>query len=87
MISSIAMGAKYLFYMKSIETHARAFLALIILPVGTVSKQYNFTTHTNSLKSHRHLTQKVVIHFYINDDDENRMARVCSKTQNALHAF
>ena len=24
---------------------------------------------------------------YINDDDENRMARVCSKTQNALHAF
>ena len=31
------MGAKYLFYMKSIETHARAFLALIILPIGTVN--------------------------------------------------
>ena len=30
------MGAEYLFYMKSIETHARAFLALIILPIGTV---------------------------------------------------
>ena len=30
------MGAKYLFYMKSIETHARAFLALIILGIGTV---------------------------------------------------
>ena len=37
MIFSIAMGAEYLFYMKSIETHARAFLALIILPIGTVS--------------------------------------------------
>ena len=30
------MGAEYSFYMKSIETHARAFLALIILPIGTV---------------------------------------------------
>jgi hypothetical protein len=30
------MGAEYLFYMKLIETHARAFLALIILPIGTV---------------------------------------------------
>ena len=37
MISSIAMGAEYLFYMKSIETHARAFLALIILGIGTVT--------------------------------------------------
>ena len=36
MIFSIAMGAEYLFYMKSIETRARAFLALIILPIGTV---------------------------------------------------
>ena len=30
------MGAEYLFYMKSIEAHARAFLALIILGIGTV---------------------------------------------------
>ena len=30
------MGAEYLFYMKSIETHARLFLALIILSIGTV---------------------------------------------------
>ena len=30
------MGAKYSFYMKSIETNARAFLALIILGIGTV---------------------------------------------------
>ena len=30
------MGAEYLFYMTSIETHARAFLALIILGIGTV---------------------------------------------------
>ena len=36
LIFSIAMGAEYLFYMKSIETHARAFLALIILGIGTV---------------------------------------------------
>ena len=34
------MGAEYLFYMKSIETHARAFLALIILGIGTV---YSFS--------------------------------------------
>ena len=33
------MGAEYLFYMKSIETHARAFLALIILGIGTVLQQ------------------------------------------------
>ena len=31
------MGAEYLFYMKSIETHARAFLGLIILGIGTVN--------------------------------------------------
>ena len=30
------MGAEYLFYMKSIETHARAILTLIILGIGTV---------------------------------------------------
>ena len=30
------MGAEYLFYMTSIETHARAFLALIISGIGTV---------------------------------------------------
>ena len=30
------MDAEYLFYMKSIETYARAFLALIILGIGTV---------------------------------------------------
>ena len=30
------MGAEYLFYMKSIEAHTCAFLALIILGIGTV---------------------------------------------------
>ena len=35
-ISSIAMGANYSFYVKSIETHARAFLALNILAIGRV---------------------------------------------------
>ena len=38
MIFSIAMGAEYLFKMKSNETHARAFLALIILGIGTVQR-------------------------------------------------
>ena len=38
MIFSIAMGAEYLFYKKSIETHAQAYLALIILGIGTVFK-------------------------------------------------
>ena len=32
------MGAEYLLYMKYIETHARAFLALIILGIGTVAR-------------------------------------------------
>ena len=36
------MGAEYLFYMKSIETHARAFLALIILGIGTVYTQCSY---------------------------------------------
>ena len=40
MIFSIAMGAEYLSYMKSIETHARAFLALIILGIGTVARLF-----------------------------------------------
>ena len=34
---SIAMDAEYLPYVKSIETHARAFLPLNILAIGTVS--------------------------------------------------
>ena len=34
-IVSIALGAEYLSYLKSIETHARAFLPLNISSVGT----------------------------------------------------
>ena len=34
MIFSIAMSAHYSFYVKTIETHARAFLTLIILALG-----------------------------------------------------
>ena len=30
------MGADFAFYVKTIETHARAFLTLIILAIGTV---------------------------------------------------
>ena len=36
LIFSIAMGAEYLFYMKSIETHARAFLPLNKSAIGSV---------------------------------------------------
>ena len=36
LIFSIAMGADYTFYVKIIETHARAFLPLDILAIGTV---------------------------------------------------
>ena len=32
------MGANYLFYMKTIDTHARTFLALDILALGRVKK-------------------------------------------------
>ena len=38
------MGADYSFYVKTIETHARAFLTLNILPIGRVYqmvKTYN----------------------------------------------
>ena len=35
-IFSIVLGAECLSYLKSIETHARAFLTLIILSIGTV---------------------------------------------------
>ena len=37
MIFSIAMGAEYLSYVKSIETQARTFLPLNISAVGSVS--------------------------------------------------
>ena len=38
LIFSILMGANYLFYMKTIDTHARTFLALDILALGRVKK-------------------------------------------------
>ena len=36
MIVSIAMGADYQFYVKNIETHARAFFKVIIFSIGSV---------------------------------------------------
>ena len=41
-ISLIAMGADFSFYVKIIETHARAFLTLIILDIGRV-RQLRFS--------------------------------------------
>ena len=42
------MGAEYLFCMKSIETHARAFLAHIILPLGTVMAEFFWKLQTKT---------------------------------------
>ena len=39
MIFSIAMDANYLFYMKTIETYARAFFALNVSAIGRVYYQ------------------------------------------------
>ena len=39
LIFSIAMGADHSFYVKTIETHARAFLPLNISATGTVIAQ------------------------------------------------
>ena len=36
MIFSTVLGAEYLSYVKSIETHARAFFKVIIFSIGTV---------------------------------------------------
>ena len=36
LIFSIAMGANYSFYVKTIETHARAFFNVIIFSIGSV---------------------------------------------------
>ena len=36
LIFSIAMGAHYSFYVKTIETHARTFFKVIIFSIGSV---------------------------------------------------
>ena len=36
------MGADYSFYLKTIETHARAFFKVIIFSIGTVVCKYDF---------------------------------------------
>ena len=41
LISSIALGAKYSFYVKSIETHARAFFKVIIFSIASVCVSSN----------------------------------------------
>ena len=48
------MGADYAFYVKTIETHARTFLALNILAIGRVSRvSLNFYTFNISLVLNR----------------------------------
>ena len=41
-IFSIVLGAEYLSYVKSIDTHVRAFLTLNILSIGTVNELFVF---------------------------------------------
>ena len=45
----IVLGAEYLSYVKSIETHVRTFLTLNILPIGTVFKLANMTRDVTTL--------------------------------------
>ena len=44
MIFSIAMGADYSFYVKTIDNHARAFLALHIFAIGRVEARFFWDT-------------------------------------------
>ena len=44
-IFSIPMGADYSFYVKTIETHAREFLTLNILAIGSVYATHNSSWH------------------------------------------
>ena len=57
LIFSIAMGADYSFYVKTIETHARAFLTLTTLVIGSVSS-YVYRTKLKEILSqnvHAHI--------------------------------
>ena len=40
LIFSIALGADYSFYVKSIETHARTFFKVIIFSIGSVQTKH-----------------------------------------------
>ena len=52
LIFSIAMGADHSFYVKTIETHARAFLPLNISAIGTVKcvRKFEISLGTLSIK-------------------------------------
>jgi hypothetical protein len=43
------MGADYLFYVKAIETHARAFFKVIIFPIGSVLRYILFFLYLSAL--------------------------------------
>ena len=45
LIFSIAIGADHSFYVKTIKTHARAFLTLNIVFIGTVRLEVDFVHH------------------------------------------
>ena len=50
LIFSIAMGADYILYMKTIETHACAFFKVIIFSIGSVNIDTIDNSESESLK-------------------------------------
>ena len=63
---SIVLGAKCLSYLKSIETHARAFLTLIILSIGTVKVKSPATAQLGEkkLKAHSYFPAPVLFQYF-----------------------
>ena len=57
------MGANYTFYVKTIETHARAFLTLNILAIGKVANEKAFLKRGTSADRHLFLKNKYVYFF------------------------
>ena len=58
-IFSNVLGAKNLSYVKSIETHARAFLTLNILSIGTVAQYTCFLPRLSKWKRMYHYLHKI----------------------------
>ena len=58
LIFSIAMGADHEFYMKTVETYARAFFKGIILSIGRVMATLEYVVNFN-LFGNEHLIQPI----------------------------
>ena len=53
------MGADYFFYVKTIETHARAFLALNILAIGRVQPVGKSNEISKSIFGSAHISKNL----------------------------